>query len=99
MVWLPVQLIDISISDYIRATTGTYAQKWLREGYEDYNATKEGVVVSCGNRMSPDDIKIKQADGRIVPAALNPGSSGYYYFERLHPDSAPIPVPGREKTK
>lgn len=84
MDWEEVNIIQININDYIRGTTGTYGQKYLTKfkEFEGFNATKEGIVVSCGNRNHPHEIKIKQANGKIVSAALDPGTSGWFYLER-----------------
>lgn len=87
--WQHIDMADIRIGDYIRGTTATHAQKWMfRTGYEDYNATKEGVVVACGNRKYPCEIQVRTVNG-VCSACLDPGTSGWYYFEKYARQTRP----------
>lgn len=85
--WTHVDNVSqLKLGDCVRGTTGTHSQKWLREGYEDYNDTKTGYVVSMENTDSSGGIlsvRIMGADGVEVFACVDPGTSGYYYLEKF----------------
>lgn len=76
MSWNQIFLEDIKIGDYIKGVTSTHSQKWFIPGYEDYNATKVGKVVSVGSDLH--NLKVMMDDGTISHACLDPGSSGSY---------------------
>ena len=40
---------DIKVGDRVKSTVWTFSQKYmLKQGYEEYNMTKEGIVVELG---------------------------------------------------
>ncbi len=76
---------DINVGDYVKATVGTYSQKYLMwEGYEEYNCSKEGTVIQKGNTIF--DTIIMTDDGDEMVLASDPGSSGYVYVEIIKKD-------------
>ena len=71
-----VTINDIKIGDIVRATCGTYSQKYLMwEGYEEYNCTKEGTVVQVGESFFDTIIITEEGDETVLVA--DPGSSGF----------------------
>ena len=80
-----ITINDIKIGDIVRATVGTYSQKYLVwEGYEQYNRTLEGTIVHKGQTFF--DTIIITEDGDEMILASDPGSSGYVFVEIIKKD-------------
>ena len=73
---------DLNEGDIVKSYTMTYSQKYFREGYEDYNTTKKGVLIKK-DIDSPEYSIIyyynsynnKYEESRFY---ADPGSSGIY---------------------
>ena len=78
---------DIKLGDRVKSVVWTFSQKYmLREGYEEYNMTKEGIVVELGKTFF--DTFIETDNGDKVFLAVDPGSSGIVSVEIINIDAS-----------
>jgi len=68
---------DLKVGDWIRGITLTNSQKYLNVfGYEDCNATYEGVIIDLGNDPDGYEVTIRGTDDIIRHAIKWVGTSG-----------------------
>lgn len=78
MEWHQTSISDIKVGDYVRCEVFTYSQKWMeRPGYEEYNMTSEGQIVSISDNGQERQLSDILIDGNRV-LGHSPGSSGGY---------------------
>lgn len=97
MKWVPINLTDVQIGDYVKCETYTHSQKWMvRSGYDNYNSTKEGRVVGISYTpvwdaesqtskfpaLNLSDIMVDTIKGTDF-LGPDPGSSGGYDIYKL----------------
>jgi len=78
---------DIKLGDRVKSTVWTFSQKYmLIEGYQEYNMTKEGIVIELGKTFF--DTYIEKDNGDKVLLAVDPGSSGVVSVEIISIDAS-----------
>jgi len=78
---------DIKLGDRVKSTVWTFSQKYmLKQGYEEYNMTKEGIVIELGKTFF--DTYIETDNGDKVLLAVDPGTSGVVNVEIINIDAS-----------
>jgi len=80
--FVEAKFVDLKEGDIVKSYTMTYSQKYFREGYEDYNTTKKGILIKKDSVVPEystiyyyDNYNNKYEESRFY---ADPGSSGIY---------------------
>jgi hypothetical protein len=77
-------LLEIKKGDFIRGINYTHSQKYIdKPGYEQYNSTREGRVIS-DNHKNFFDIIIMTSEGEEERAVYDCGISGGWSLEKKY---------------
>jgi hypothetical protein len=80
--WTHVTFDELEVGDIVKSITYTHSQKWmLREGYEEFNMVKIGILISKGDNGEDSILLTEEGEMKLY---ANPGSSGGIYLYRYN---------------
>jgi len=78
--FIETKFSDLNEGDIVKSYTMTYSQKWFRDGYEDYNSTKRGILIKKDLDNPECSIIYNYNNNNFEETRFyaDPGSSGIY---------------------
>jgi hypothetical protein len=79
--FIPCSFDELKEGDIVRSITMTNSQKYFKEGYEDYNMIKTGILIKK-NTIFPENsiLRMYIEDNQVEEVVLyvDAGTSGYF---------------------